>query len=398
MFLRPLFSGSQRSSSVTQLHPLQTWNVPVCAENIQVARFEADATSRPGLQGQVRSEDRPRPRPAARLPWSPGSHARGLARASCRRPAAPPTATGFAPGSAHPRGGRAFGGAHTSCRCSESPGTPAPPLPAPRRATPRSGSAPTLGPGGRGAARSRGPPLSWPRKPAPRQRHHLRRSGSHSSRPDSAPTRLGGRASPTSRGLPGAPCRGGARSWVQDRGRGWRTRALYRHGAGPGPEPQAGLARASEGRSLRYGLVATRFLLHWARCWCAHSKNIGKASKPISSSSTLPFSQTIALPRSCPGYWWLHLKQEGYIQILSSLVRPWDTFLLRAEERKTNVNVWREEGYLAEQGLDLRISVALPYHFHFGEENLSFIFWSLWSNLHYLGTFVMWWICSEKTK
>ena len=64
----------------------------------------------------------------------------------------------------------------------------------------------------------------------------------------------------------------------------------------------------------------------------------------------------------------ISFKTGRILQILSPLVRPWDTFLLRAGKRKTSVSVWREEGDLDEQGLDLRISIALPYYFHFGEE------------------------------
>lgn len=56
---------------------------------------------------------------------------------------------------------RAPGSAGTSRRCSESPGTCARPLPAPPRAAPSSRPVPALGPGGRRAARSCGPALSW---------------------------------------------------------------------------------------------------------------------------------------------------------------------------------------------------------------------------------------------
>lgn len=39
--------------------------------------------------------------------------------------------------------------------------------------------------------------------------------------------------------------------------------------------------------------------------------------------------------------------------------------------------VWREEEDLAEQGLHLRISVALPYHLHFGGEKLANVYYFL---------------------
>lgn len=130
------------------MHLLQRRNVLVPeprTQHFSGARLEAARICARGPLGLVLSRGWPRPGPRHRA-------ARNLAR-----PAAPPTASGFTPGSSQTRGDRALESAPTSLCCSESPGPCAQLRPAPRRAAPRSRPEPALGPGELPAAKSCGP-------------------------------------------------------------------------------------------------------------------------------------------------------------------------------------------------------------------------------------------------
>lgn len=84
------------SPSDTQLHLLSRWNFPGSAEQAQVDGLEADATGPPGppgLQGQVRSQDRPSPWPrraAAREPPASCARASPHRLPASRRPSHSP--------------------------------------------------------------------------------------------------------------------------------------------------------------------------------------------------------------------------------------------------------------------------------------------------------------------
>ena len=225
--------------------------VPGSAERGQGAWLEADATRPAGPQGQVGGQGRPSPQPRRTAARSPRPHALGP-RPRQRPPPLPQPAASH-PGAPWPEEVERPGALRTSSRCSESPATRARPFPAPPRATPRSGPAPTLGPGGRGAARRRGPTLSWPRIPAPGQRRHLPPLRSSQLQAGLCPDRARRESESLQPRVPEGTTHGWGQEPSEGRRRGRRNPWTVR-GRGRDPNPKLGRVLAGASRDCWFAM------------------------------------------------------------------------------------------------------------------------------------------------